>query len=168
LDMLMTFAVLRRLREHSARLAELPDFNMNDGPGYSATFTGRPLPEFSVRAVDGTPVSTRTVAGARVLIAVLRVGCGPCHDQLPDFAAWARDTDAVALSLVTGPHRDAAEMIATLADVSTVVAGRAADALAETFAVTVFPTFLELDADGVVVRAETHLSRMTTAEAARH
>jgi hypothetical protein len=160
LNLLLTLGVLRRLREHSARLAEVPDFSMEDGPAYSAKFTGRPLPDFSARAIDGTQISPQSLMGSPGMIAVLRVGCGPCHEQLPGFVGWAGDTDATATALVTGPSSDATDMIGRLADVSVVVAGREADALAETLGVNVFPTFLEMDSSGVVVRAETHLSRM--------
>lgn len=159
IDMLLTFAVLRRLREHSARLAEIPEFTMNGGPEYSAKFAGLPLPEFSARAVDGAEVSTPSMRGRPGLVAVFSAGCGPCRDQYPVFAAWAGVADANAMALVTGADStEAAEMTGRLADVSVVVAGAEADALADRLGVTVFPTFLQVDDAGVVVKAETNLS----------
>lgn len=166
LDMLMTFAVLRRLREHSVRLDALPDFNLADGPGYSAKFKDRPLPDFRARTIDGTEVSPGSIMGKPGLIGVLRAGCAPCHEELPEFAALAAEGDATAISVVTGPAEDAAEMIEHLAGASVVVAGPAADTLAEALGVTVFPTFLDLDAAGVVVQAESHLSRMNVQDRA--
>ena len=166
LNMLLTFGVLRRLREHSAQLAEIPDFSMDDGPGYSAKFIGRPLSGFSARAIDGTLVSSESLTGNAGMIAVLRIGCGPCHEQLPGFVAWASNTDATATALVTGAESDAREMTDRLAKVSVVVAGREADELAEALGINVFPTFLEIDSTGVVVRAETSLSRMNVTDPA--
>lgn len=161
IDMLLTFAVLRRLREHTARLAEIPDFTMNSGPEYAAKFAGRPLPAFSARAIDGAEVSTPSLTGRPGLVAVFSAGCGPCRDQYPVFADWAGVADANAMALVTGPDgREAAEMTGRLAGVSVVVAGAEADTLADTLGVTVFPTFLQLDDAGVVVKAETNLSMM--------
>jgi hypothetical protein len=163
LNLLLTFGVLRRLREHSARLANVPDFNVEDA---SMKFTGRPLPDYTARTIDGTEISPRSLTGGPCMIAVLRVGCGPCHEQLPGFVGWAADSDATAMAIVTGPDSETAGMVDHLADVSIVVAGREADALAETLGVNAFPTFLEVDSAGVVVRAEGSLSRMNIADPA--
>jgi hypothetical protein len=165
LDMLMTFAVLRRLREHSARLAELPDFTMG-GPAYAAKFLDRPLPEFSAQAVDGREVSSRSLAGRSGLIAVLRAGCGPCQEQLPTLAQLAGEEGIIVIGVVTGSVADARGMVGQLTDTSLVVMGPDADALAKTLDADVFPTYLEVDEAGVVVRAETHLSALYASESA--
>ncbi|WP_128817203.1 hypothetical protein [Streptomyces sp. S063] len=141
-DLLLTFAVLRRLREHTAeleRLAGRPSFTPYD-PG---VLVGRALPE-------------SVAAHAPELVAFFDAQCDTCHEHAPGFAARARGR--TALAVVSGEGRRAAELAAHVADDAVVLRDDVAADVVGAVGIEAFPTFLAVGPDGVVVRAHTDLA----------
>ncbi|WP_408991800.1 hypothetical protein [Streptomyces sp. 1268] len=141
-DLLLTFAVLRRLREHTAeleRLAGRPSFTPYD-PG---VLVGRALPE-------------AVAAHTPELVAFFDAQCDTCHEHAPRFAARARGR--AALAVVSGEGRRAAELAAHVADDAVVLRDESAAEVVGVVGIEAFPTFLAVAPDGVVVRAHTDLA----------
>jgi hypothetical protein len=151
LDMLMTFAVLRRLRDHSTRFAMLSFAEKLGDTGYLERFENRPLPEFSVTTTEKAGLSSKAMAGRSWSIGFFSAGCAPCHEQAPAFGALGTDA---ALAVVTGTGKDAAELLDRLPGEAVAVAGADATVLADLLDITMFPTFLELDDAGRILKAE--------------
>ncbi|URM95311.1 hypothetical protein LUW76_13850 [Actinomadura madurae] len=156
LDMLMTFAVLRRLRDHSTRFAMLSFAEKLGDTGYLERFENRRFPEFSVTTTGKVGLSSGSMVGRSWSIGFFSAGCAPCHEQAPAFGALGTDA---ALAVVTGTGRDAEELLDLLPGEAMAVTGADAAALAELLDVTMFPTFLEVNVSGRIVRADATLAK---------
>lgn len=157
----LTVLLARRLREQGERLARqapprMPRPMVGPPPGTE-------VPEFRVTTVSGALVSAADLRGERSLIGFFMPGCAPCHDQVPAFIAFARGLPggpghvlAVIADggrpVVTVPEHDADQLVEDLtgAEAAQVVRGPSAGAAATALAVTGYPSFLLLDADGRV------------------
>jgi hypothetical protein len=83
LNMMITFAVLRRLRSHEERLAARP---AGRSSGVDA-LVGRELPEFDATSTAGAAVSRSDLLGQARVLGVFSATCEPCHEQARAFAA---------------------------------------------------------------------------------
>lgn len=152
-DLLLTFAVLRRLREHTGELARLADGHSASGPDLSHV-VGQDLPDFSATSVAGALVSREVVAGSVELVGFFVPGCGPCHAQAPVFADRARDLPVGrTLAVVAGTGPDADDLVKLFSEVTEVLLDPAGSDLIKGLGIGVFPTFARLGADGAVVDA---------------
>ncbi|MFI6505081.1 hypothetical protein [Nonomuraea typhae] len=144
-DLVLTFAVLRRLREHTAELARLS--GATPPPYDPAVLVGRSLP------ADGTQWPG--------LVAFFHADCDACHVHAPAFAATARGLDAMAVVCGDGPKRD---RLAEVCDgLPYVVTGERAAALEKAVGIEAFPAFLRVGADGAVVAAHLDLTALAPA-----
>ncbi|MEO3925052.1 hypothetical protein ABGB07_14470 [Micromonosporaceae bacterium B7E4] len=132
-DLLLTFGIMRRLRDDSAsRLRQ------ND-PGLAA----------SMAPVGTTIAGTAIGWGGTTLVGFFMPGCGPCDKQLPEFVASARKWDRV-LAVVLDPAGDGAKYVRELEQVAQVVVEDSSDgALLRAFAVEGYPIFCVVR-DGVI------------------
>lgn len=145
-DLLLTFAVLRRLRHHTAeleRLAGRPRFT----PYNPGVLTGRVLP--------GLPTDD---GGGSRLVAFFDVDCGTCHERAPQFAAAARTHPAVAV--ITGGGQKVDDLVDVVGGVSIVVTADAADRMVRALGIEAFPTFLRVDPAGTIMAAQTELAAL--------
>lgn len=144
LNLLLTFAVLRRLRIHEERLAT-PGATR---PGDRDELIGRQLPQYA---------ST----GATRLVAFFSAGCAPCVEQAAEFAGHP-DADRVAI-LVLGlaPEAERQRLRTALGDAPTVIGEPTGDALAGELGVHSFPQLLLLDQSGTVVAARHSLAALS-------
>jgi peroxiredoxin len=151
-DLLLTAVVIRRLRDHGTRLAQLQAL----GPPMGPTFlpVGSSMPEFTSETVDGEVVSHVTLASGRCALAFLQSSCPHCRDRVADLRTFAADLPGGAarvVAVVTGDG-DAADGIADdLRAVALVVSGPHAAPIVKAFEVSGFPTFYAFD--GGAVRA---------------
>jgi len=155
-NLLLTFGVVRRLREQNAELSRLSGALPPEMPA-PEELVGTPVPAFAATSIDGTPVTRDSLVGRPRMVGFFAAGCAPCHEQAPMFAAWLaeQDGDAIAaVAVVTGSGPEAAELAASLSDAAAVVVEPDAFAVSHAFGVRGFPTFLRIDAGGVVAGAD--------------
>ena len=144
-NLLLLFAVLRRLRGYEERLTA-----GSSGPS-ALELVGRRLP-----AAAGLVGTTR-------LVGVFSASCEPCHEQAAQFAAHD-DPARVALMLDSAASDDQrSAMLATLAGAPRVLTEPDSAALAEELGIRTYPVLLRLDEDGTVVAAEHSLAMLTAA-----
>ena len=140
-DLLLTFAVLRRLREHTAelsRLAARPGFG---GPQYDpGVLVGRTLPE-PAAGIGNQPQ----------VVGIFDANCSACHEHAPQLVA--EGTRHAVLAVVTGDGPGADDLIGLLADVPTLT-GEDAGQVAKALDIQAFPTFLRVGKDGTIVKAQ--------------
>jgi thiol-disulfide isomerase/thioredoxin len=142
LNLAMTLAVVRRLRTQAERASEdavrLP-------PGVLA-------PEFSATTVSGPVVTLSDLTGARSVVAFLAANCPPCHEQVPEFTAYARSVPGgpaqVLAVVVGGTDAETAQLAGDLEGAASVALENVAGPLQKAFSVTGFPTFYVLDDTG--------------------
>lgn len=151
----LTIALARKLRDHGEQLARRPS-----GPRPLVGLPpGTQVPDFTLTTVAGATVSAEDLRGQRSVIGFFSPGCAPCHDQIPAFAAFARALPGGAdraLAVISGRHGprgqdgSADDFARQLADIAHVVREPSAAAAAAALAVSGFPSFILLDAGGRV------------------
>ena len=145
LDLLLTFGVIRRLRQHT----ELLSSHSDDVPVLSLRAGDRPV-EFAATAADGAQVSGP--AGLRV-VAFFSSSCSVCPLKAPEFVAYVRDNqlprDAV-LAVLLADESASVPYADQVAEVATLTRQAAGGELATAFGVQGYPAFCVLDADGTV------------------
>lgn len=133
LNLLLTFGVLRRLREHGEALhANAEAFSVE-----LVRFVGKPMPE--------------SIPQSPQLVGFFKAGCGACVIEARQFAKESRRTKALAV--VIGSGHDVGPLLELLSDVPTISDPDASE-LVKSADVAVMPSFLRMDADGVVRSAE--------------
>jgi hypothetical protein len=143
-NLLFSFGVLRRLREHTEILSRL-----NSVPERAMAPAGGRVGEFSVVAVDGTAISPQSL-GADTLVGFVSTTCPACVEQLPEFVRFAKDHTGPVLGVVVGSGDEAVTMARALDGVATVVREPHQGPMAVAFEVKAFPAFGMLEAGGVV------------------
>lgn len=148
IDLLLTLAVIRRLRKHTLRLAGEPATRSN------LALPGTPLGAFKVTAEDGATVSSEAFTGPTV-VGVFSTDCASCHERLPEFTAFVQTVrPQQALALVTGQGSDAAEFAAAMGADVTVVVEPLGGPFGRALQVSQFPSFYLIGDGAVIVAAE--------------
>lgn len=145
-NLLVSAAIIRRLRETEAALAEaLPSTQ----PGLR---TGTPMPEFA--SMDGT-FSKADVAGTPALFGFFSTGCRYCPaqaEQLAHRAAEIAELGIRVVNIVSVINDDVPDDITTLLEKSgPVVTEHGPGGLMATFSVSGTPTFLLFDRVGTLL-----------------
>jgi hypothetical protein len=145
LDLLLTFGVIRRLREQS----EILSTRTSPGRAMGLSAGNTPAP-FSAVTTAGDLVNG--AAGLR-LVAFFS-SCPICPQRVPPLAEYLRvhrvSRDSV-LAVSIGSGSEPQPYLAELAPLAQVCAEPEDGAITRAFEVTGFPWFFLLDADGVVI-----------------
>ncbi|ADB34987.1 hypothetical protein Kfla_5984 [Kribbella flavida DSM 17836] len=138
-NLLITFAVLRRLREHDQRLTQLE----GRGGSHLDVLIGREPAPFAVHGIDGARVGHDGAAAS--LIGFFSVGCSACHDQAGPFrqaVEEGRFAGHDVLVVVDGPPGGDPDLVGQLSGLGVVVEGEQAQTVAAAYGVIAFPAFL--------------------------
>jgi len=145
-DLLLSAAIIRRLRDTEAQLADaLPSTR----PGLP---TGTPLPDFS--SADGS-FNRSDVAGTPVLLGFFSTGCRYCPAQAEQLAHRAAEVAGWGIRVVnvlTVIEEDAPDDLTPVLEKSgTVVTEHGPGGLMASFTVAGTPTFLLYDRHGTLL-----------------
>lgn len=155
LNLLLTFGVIRRLREHTEQLARVAT------PAADAILpVGARIGEFSVTATDGEPISSDRLAG-RTLVGFFSPGCPACEVLLPAFVEYAATVPGGrqrVLAVVAGGSDDAAAHVEALRGCARVVRAGYDDEVMKAFGVRAFPGVCMVEADGTIAIAGADLT----------
>lgn len=146
LDLLLTFGVIRRLREHTAMLAQAPD-PRSSAIGLAA---GESPGAFSAMSIDGGIVDN--ASGLRV-VAFFSSSCAICSTRVPPFTDYlsAHGIRRDEVLAIVGFGSEPPPYLDRLAEVARVCVEHEDGGIAQAFKVAGFPAFCLLDADGVLV-----------------
>ncbi|MBY8872675.1 TlpA family protein disulfide reductase [Micromonospora sp. PLK6-60] len=162
-NLLLTFAVIRRLRENAATATSQP------GPDFTGAVPvagDRPEP-FVAYDLDGTVLDD--AANPATLIGFFSTGCGACVEQLPTFVRQAADSPggrARTVAVVQGDGGQADDFVRELAPVARVVVETGSGPVSTAFRIGAFPAWCLLDADGTVRDSGVGLDRLPRLTAA--
>jgi hypothetical protein len=155
LNLLLTFGVIRRLRQHEqvlgrgAARASAPPRMLSPGEAPS---------EFTAVDIDGAVLSRDQLAAG--LISFFTPDCQPCEERLPEFVRAAEREPsgrAGVVAVVVGEPTQAGPMTRALAPVARVFTEMPGGALTTAFRVSGFPATCRLDR-GQVVAVEPDLT----------
>jgi hypothetical protein len=167
--LLLTLAVVRRLREHTKlidALYEAVDLGGLGGAASGGVPVGELVGDFAATTVDGGRVS-RDVLPEGTVVAFLSPDCAGCHEQLPELASWAAGQDrSRVLAVVDGRSGDPAPLVSTLSPVAQVIVEDAPAQVADAFKIQSFPTFCQVGAGGRVLATVRRISRLPAGSAA--
>ncbi|MDG4825007.1 TlpA disulfide reductase family protein [Asanoa sp. WMMD1127] len=162
-NLLFTFGVVRRLREHTEQLARRGD---TFGPDSAIALpVGTSVGPIHAESIDGHSVELSSL-GTRPLVAFFSPTCRPCKERLPAFVAYAAarpgGRDSI-LAVVAGSPEESAVLVDQLRPVATVVVEADQGPVQQAFAVTGFPAFV-LVKDGRVEVSTFELISITDAD----
>ena len=146
LNLLLTFGVIRKLREHDSLIAAArPGHGHADG----TLPAGAAVAAVSATTLDGRAVSSIRAGGA-LLVGFFSPGCQPCEERIGEFIRYHERTAVAALAIVvgdgdTGPH------VSRLSGHVDVVVEPANGAFGTAFQVTSYPALCLVDSAGVVL-----------------
>jgi hypothetical protein len=146
-DLVLTYGVIRRLKEHTRQLAELPPGRGGDLPELMLPAGSDPGDFTDVVAADGHPV---TRAGLDdLLIGFFSPNCEACTAQAPAFVERAiRMPRDRVLVVAIGAADQTVEVVAKFEPVAHVVVESGEGALQKAFNVTGFPAMALTGAGG--------------------
>lgn len=150
LNLIFTFGVIRRLREHTQQLASRPGAT---SPELMMLGPGEQVDGFTATTTTGLTVSRAGLTGL-TLFGFFSPHCRACEERLPSFqsrAAGMPGGRAQVIAVAIGSADATAELQTQLADVAQVVAEPEQSDLALAFGVRAFPAFALVDPDGTVV-----------------
>ena len=154
LNLLLTYGLIRRVREQAGRLSDLAGGLHASPDGELARPVGSSVEPFRTEAIDGTSVDLAWF-DQPTLVGFFSPGCRPCAELIPRFVAAAATMRALAV--VEPAPVDDAEYRTSLAGSATVVAGEPARAVIDAFGVQGFPTACLVDAAGTIMATGTKL-----------
>ncbi len=162
-NLVFTFAVIRRLRAHGDRIAELNPVGLPEISGS--------LRSFRAMTTDGEQVSDTDLAGRPALLGFFSPACPPCRLEVPRFAEFAGgfgDRRQV-LAVIIDDTDDAtvADEIAMLAGTARVVLAKMGDPLPGALSVASYPTVVLLDEAGQVTATSTGVGGLPALQGVR-
>lgn len=149
LDLLLTFGVIRRLREHAELISP---GTVPDVPVLGVAAGEQPAP-FSATTTEGDAV---TGPGGLAMVAFFSTTCSACPERVPPFVSYLTDHGIArnsALAVVLGPQDEPPAFAAALAGATRVTTAPelGGDPLTRAFKVVGYPAFCLLDEDGTVI-----------------
>ncbi|MEU7004059.1 redoxin domain-containing protein [Nonomuraea sp. NPDC046570] len=163
LNLLFTYGVVRRLKEHEKRFADL---GPSDVLPPAAPAIGSEIPDFHAVTVDGREVSRTVLGSGEAYVGFFTTSCAPCRERLPEFARFAADRqNAQVLAVIAGEPDKAREMAEAFDGRVLTVVEEGPPVLSATFEVDRYPTILALRDGTVEVNAGimAHLTMSPTA-----
>jgi len=148
-DLLLTFGVIRRLREHTQQLA---GFYGQDAPVTDLADDEVPAP-FTALGTSGEQLTGP--AGLR-LVAFFSAGCSACPERVPGFLGYLRENRLArdeVLVVIASSQPEPVSYAEQLAEVAPVCVEPPGGELGTAFKVRGYPAFCLLDAAGSVSAA---------------
>lgn len=156
LNLLLTLGVIRRLREHTERLAAA---ELGPPPELILPAGERPA-EFRAETVDGAEVTLASLA-TPALLGFFSPDCAPCREWIPRFVQAAAELPqgrAQALAVVardgTGNGDEVSDDVAALRRVAQVVVEPANGPVSRAFAVRGWPALCRVGEDGIILTTD--------------
>ncbi len=157
LNLVLTLAVIRRLREHTDRFDTLG----HGTPAEQVLPAGATVGSYTAATTTGTTTAADALATADVtLVGFFSPGCTPCHALLPEFTGYAGNSRYRVLAVIVGPDpgtADTAELRAALEPLGDVVLESADGPLCRAFGVQTYPAVCLVDSDRRVLASGGHV-----------
>ncbi|MFD8529692.1 hypothetical protein ACFV0L_19975 [Streptosporangium canum] len=134
-NLILTYGVIRRLREHSEMIA-------SSGRRDVSVSVGAQIGAFATTTTRGEPITNDSL-GEQTLVAFFSPSCKPCHEKLPSFLKYSSQSSNDTLAVVLTSEKDEAEeMIAQLETTSRVCVDTFDSTISSAFSIVGTPAFV--------------------------
>jgi len=157
LNLLLTMAVIRRLRKNEANM---PPPMMESGPE-----AGSEVPQFSATTVTGEELSEAAFNSETGLVAFFSTTCSACKPAVATLIEHIEKTNlkpGQVMAVISGEGEERAEFTEALAGKASVVAESQMGPLTASFSISAFPSFVHLSG-GKVDRSHSGVGTLTEA-----
>lgn len=164
-NLLLTFGVIRRLREHTTEISSLRRQGSDLGNDVAAP-AGTAVARFTATDDEGRSVGAEIPTG-RWLVGFFSPDCTPCKERLPEFVRYASQRQGGregVLAVVVASPAESAEVAGQLRPVARVVVESEEGAIQQAFGVKGFPAFVLIE-DGHVVASGFNLTTVVDQDA---
>jgi hypothetical protein len=155
LNLILTFGVIRRLKEHVHLLAALrATTGLSTGKGFVEPGE-RPQP-FSATTIDGQGIDETSLTEQVTIVAFFSPDCASCKDWIPRFVVAAQAVVAGsgrAIAVVAAPDLDAVEAREALLEHTDVVLEDFDGPIHHAFSVSGYPSLCKIGPGGTVISA---------------
>jgi thiol-disulfide isomerase/thioredoxin len=146
LDLLLSFGIIRRLREQNEALRDLREKQ-------SAA-----EPDIMLPAGSRIELSDVDVNGA--LVGFFSPNCEPCKERIPQFIEYATGHRGKVIAVAAGEAAEIADMVVRLGEVADVVAEEMGGPLHNAFGTTGYPAVCLVGSDSTVVASGWEMSAL--------
>jgi thiol-disulfide isomerase/thioredoxin len=158
LDLLLSFGIIRRLREQNETLRSVQNQAAAVAEPDIALPAGSEVCRFSTTTVTGTPLSNADTADSRLLVGFFSPGCVPCKERIPEFIEYAARFEGRVIAVAAGSAEETADMVAQLGEVAEVVLEQTGGPLHKAFEATGYPALCLVDGTGIVLASGWEMS----------
>jgi thiol-disulfide isomerase/thioredoxin len=158
-NLLLTFGIIRRVRDHDAKLTAAGQYIPID----TGLPVGQAVPPFEAVTTEGERVDQSGLSRGSQVVAFFSSSCEACREHLPQVTRYLSTVDrAQTLVVVSGDERQGADLVETLAPLARTVVEDEMGPLVVAFRVQAFPAFFALQDGVVTVNAPTVRSLLNT------
>jgi cytochrome oxidase Cu insertion factor (SCO1/SenC/PrrC family) len=157
LNLLLTMAVIRRLRKNEAAMPPM----MESGPA-----KGSATPEFSIESITGETVTQESLAGSPAVVAFFSTTCSACKPALPKLVEHIEGNGlkpGQVVAVINGEGDDHADFAEILEGKATVVKESEMGTVSAAFSISAFPTFVHIGSNGKVDRSHSGANELAGA-----
>ncbi|MGW6934543.1 TlpA family protein disulfide reductase [Lentzea sp. NPDC054927] len=155
LDLLLSFGIIRRLREQNEALRDLREKQAATEPDIMAP-AGSAI---SLSAVDAADAADAVdVSGA--LVGFFSPNCEPCKERVPQFIEYATGHRGKVIAIAAGDPDEVADLVVRLGEVAEVVVEEMGGPLHTAFGTTGYPAVCLVDDDSTVVASGWEMSAL--------
>ncbi|WP_181772414.1 TlpA family protein disulfide reductase [Amycolatopsis pittospori] len=158
LDLLLSFGIIRRLREQNETLKAVRQ-RAADEPDIALP-AGATIGDFSAATVSGTELSNADIEGSRALVGFFSPGCEPCKERMPQFIEYATRFEGKVVAIAAGSEEETADMVVRLGEVAEVIREFDGGTVHKAFGASGYPALCLVDGDRTVLASGWEMSAL--------
>ncbi|MFC3452128.1 TlpA family protein disulfide reductase [Amycolatopsis speibonae] len=156
LDLLLSFGIIRRLREQNETLKNVQQKSGVDQQ--IALPAGATIGAFSTTTVGGAELSIADIDGSRALVGFFSPNCEPCKERMPEFIEYAARFEGKVFAIAAGDEAETADMVARLGEVGEVIREFDGGDVHQAFGATGYPALCLVEGDRTVLASGWEMS----------
>jgi hypothetical protein len=146
LDLLLSFGIIRRLREQNETLRDLRERQSSAQP--------------PIMSPAGTRIELSDVDVTGALVGFFSPNCEACKERLPEFIEYATGHHGKVIAVAAGDADEIADLVVRLGEVAEVVVEKMGGPLHTAFGTEGYPAMCVVDDDSTVVGSGWEMSAL--------
>jgi len=146
LDLLLSFGIIRRLRQQNEALRDLREKQSAEEPPIMLT--------------AGAHIELSDVDVSGALVGFFSPNCEPCKERMPQFIEYATGHRGKVIAVAAGDADEIADMVVRLGEVAEVIVEDMGGPLHNAFGTEGYPAMCLVDDDSIVVASGWEMSAL--------